>query len=92
MIILDEHNGYTTSFTEFIKNELFPIIGIPRESWAPRTADVMINLYEIRNELQLIRNMTQNENHQLNNCINRLKSRSTIIKDQAIADISRLFE
>ena len=52
----------------------------------------MINLYEIRNELQRIRNMTQNENHQLNNCINRLKSRSTIIEDQAIADISRLFE
>ena len=52
----------------------------------------MINLYEIQNELQRIRNTTQNENQQLNNCINRLKSRSTIIEDQAIADISRLFE
>ena len=46
------------NINEFIKNELFPIIGIPRESWALRTADVMINLDEIRNELQRIRNMT----------------------------------
>ena len=76
------------NINEFIKDELFPIIGIPRELWAPRTTDVMINLYEIRNELQRIRNMTQDENQQLNNCINRLKSRSTIIEDQAIADIS----
>ena len=80
------------NINEFIKDELFPVIGIPRESWAPRNTDIMINLYEIRNELQRIRNTTQNENNQLNNCINRLKSRSTIIKDQAIADISRLFE
>ena len=80
------------NINEFIKNELFLIIGIPRESWAPRTADVMINLYEIRNELQRIRNMIQDKNQQLNNCINKLKSRSTIIEDQAIADISRLFE
>jgi len=91
MSIIDTRRALQ-NINEFIKNELFPIIGIPRESWAPRTADVMINLYEIRNELQRIRNMTQNENHQLNNCINRLKSRSTIIEDQAIADISRLFE
>ena len=80
------------NINEFIKEELFPIIGIPQESWAPRTSDIMINLYEIQNELQRIRNTTQNENQQLNNCINRLKFRSTIIKDQAIADISRLFE
>ena len=80
------------NINEFIKDELFPVIGIPRESWAPRNTDIMINLYEIQNELQRIRNTTQNENHQLNNCINRLKSRSTIIEDQAIADISQLFE
>jgi len=80
------------NINEFIKDELFPVIGIPRESWAPRNTDIMINLYEIQNELQRIRNTTQNENNQLNNCINRLKSRSTIIEDQAIADISRLFE
>ena len=77
---------------EFIRDKLFPIIGIPREIWAPRTQDIQLNLYEIENALKWIRNTTQDENTQLNYCINRLKSRSTIIEDQAIADISRLFE
>ena len=42
------------SINNFLRDEIFPIIGIPRETFGPRSGDIMNNLIEIRDELRKI--------------------------------------
>jgi len=78
---------------EILRDEIFSIIGIPRESWAPGPNHIVENLLEIKQELQKIRHTTQNENHQLNNCINKLQNaQKSQQESEILSDISQLFD
>ena len=77
---------------EILRDEIFSIIGIPRESWAPGPNHIVENLLEIKQELQKIRYVTQNENQQLNNCINKLRNVQKFQQEsEVLSDISQLF-
>ena len=58
------------NINEFIRDELFPTIGLPYETLRKRYIDIPNNLMDIRDALKRLQTIVQHGNTQLNNYIN----------------------
>ena len=91
--ILQQKIDEMRTINEHLK-EMFSVIGIPRETWIPgHTAkNITENLIEISIIIKRIQTSTQNDNHQLENCINKLRNvQKSQQESEALSDISQLF-
>ena len=85
-----------TNINNIIRDELFPLIGIPRETFGHRTNDIPNNLREIRDTLREMLEQSENQSQQLENIISKTSSINRDIKDgippETFENISKLFE
>ena len=76
-----------------IRDELFPILGIPPEIYGNRPNDIINNLMEIRAELRRMAIQSQQQNNDLQNNINKLRNaQKSQQESELLSDISQLFE
>ena len=90
------HLRTLTIINEIIRDELFPLIGLPRETFGNRISDIPNNLREIRDTIQNILEQSNDQSQKLDDVITRTTNIRTDIKEkippETLEGISKLFE